>query len=141
MDEKYLDRLPEERVDGNGNKNYHPENFPVVVKIKPGTAAEKSLRILLPEDRKRDSIGSVVEYALRLREEDGINREELRIQERVRTEMSNSYGLSVNGEAVKGREQILDFLQERETSAGKPYLEAEVIVASRQEGAFGNILN
>lgn len=123
---------------GNNKENQgmsFDTDLPVVVKIKPGTAAEKSMRFILPEEMVGKSITSVVGYALGLKEEDGFNREFTRIQERVGTEMSGKYGLSVNGQAVDGKGQLSSFLIKVHSPSGKEYLEAEIIVAARQEGA------
>ena len=117
-----------------------PKGKDIVVFLKPGTAAEKSLKFLLPEEKTGKSvlIDSIIKYGLWLKEEDGITRYGLRIQERLRTEMTNKYGISVNGRSVSPDEPLAEHLKEKTTTAGRKYLEAQVIVASRQEGA-GNI--
>lgn len=109
--------------------------LPVLVRIRPGTAAEKSMRFLLPEDKAEEPVTSIVQYALGLKEEDGLNREFLRIQERIQKEMGKEYGVSINGQAISGNEKISTFLRKATSTAGKEYLEAEIIVAARQEGA------
>ena len=111
------------------------EQKPIIIKIKPGTAAEKSMRFLLPYDQKEDSVDNVVRYALGLQEEDGIKREGLRIQERIGTEMKDKYGITVNGEAIKGTNKLSDYFKEERSTSGKQYLEAEIIIAGKQEGA------
>ncbi len=133
MEDKYTEPAAQ---DGVLNTPNSAEALPVVIKIRPGTAAEKALRVLLPSDRAKDSVGSVVEYALRLQEEDGVTREGTRIQDRIRTEMKDKYGLSVNGQGIKGRESLIGYLRENQTDASRKYLEAEIIVASREEGAL-----
>ncbi|RMF56038.1 hypothetical protein D6745_00430, partial [Candidatus Woesearchaeota archaeon] len=77
----------------------------------------------------------IVAYAMQLGEEDGIRREGLRIQERIGVEMRNKYGISVNGQAVRGEEKLSDYLRDATSASGRNYLEAEIIVAARQEGA------
>lgn len=113
-----------------------PEEYkPIIIKIKPGTAAEKSMRFLLPTDYVEDSVDNVVKYALGLQEEDGIKREGLRIQGKIGTEMNDKYGITVNGEAIKGINRLSDYLKEAQSTSGKQYLEAEIIIAAKQEGA------
>jgi hypothetical protein len=134
MEDKYTDPAAQDQVLSSPSSD---EALPVIVKIKPGTAAEKSLRVLLPADRVRDSIGSVLEYSLRLREEDGVSREGIRIQDRIKTEMKGQYTLTVNSQSIKDREQLLGYLKEDLTEANRRYLGAEIIVASKEEGALG----
>ena len=120
---------------GYGGAGSPGEYKPIIVKIKPGTAAEKSMRFLLPEDAAGDSVDSVIKYALELREEDGIKREGLRIQDKIGIEMKDKYGITVNGEAIKGRYSLSNYLKEAKSVSGKQYLEAEIIIAAKQEGA------
>jgi hypothetical protein len=113
----------------------HGEN-PIVVKIRPGTAAEKSMRFVLPSQMRSSSIDQVVQYARGLKEEAGLTRESQRIQERIGIEMGDKYGLSINGQGVNGRESLADYLQNQTSPGGITYEEAEIIVAARQEGAY-----
>ncbi|MBI5148986.1 hypothetical protein HZA33_04875 [Candidatus Pacearchaeota archaeon] len=118
-------------------KNAPVEAKPVIVRLKPGTAAEKSMKFQLPKEKLGSSVEEIVTYALGLGEDDGIKREDLRIAERVKKEMAGKYGISINGEAVDGKKaRIRDYLQERASKETKfQYLEAQIIVAARQEGA------
>ncbi len=111
------------------------EHKPIIIKIKPGTAAEKSMRFLLPYDQIGDPIDNVVKYALGLQEEDGIKREGLRIQEKIGIEMKDKYGVTINGEAIKGTNKLSDYIKDAKSVSGKKYLEAEIIIAAKQEGA------
>lgn len=124
--------------DKEGQKSEKPtfhKNDIVIVKVKPGTAAEKSMKFRLPDNLADGSVDSIIKYAINLREEDGLKREDTRIQERVEIEMQNRYGISVNGQAVDGKASISELLKEAATAGGIRYLEAEIIIASRQEGA------
>lgn len=110
---------------------------PAIIKLRPGTAAEKSMKFQLPKEQAKGSIDQVVNYALGLTEADGLTREYLRIAERVKVEMKEKYGISVNGMALEDSKKanIVDYLQDKKTEKGLEYLEAEIIVAARQEGA------
>ncbi len=118
--------------DGNGDG---PKGgLPKIVKIKPGTASEKSIKFVLPEGMENKSIKDVVNYALGLKD---INRNEERIQQRIGVEMKDKYGVAVNGHALEPQTPIGKYFREEKTTAGTQYLEAEIIVAARQEGARG----
>jgi len=112
-------------------------DLPVLVLLKPGTSAEKALTFKLPKnlDNSETSVDRVIEYGMTLREQDGIKREGLRIQERIRTERTGKYGISVNGKGSYGSEPLAPYLKTDKTPAGKDYHKAEIIVAARQEGA------
>ena len=112
--------------------------IPTIVKIKPGSAAEKSLKFKLPESLQGGSIEQIVRYGLGLSEEDGLTRNALRIQENVVKEMKDKYGMTVNGNGVKTNESIEKYAGNYQTSGtGTRYAEIEIIVAARQEGANG----
>ncbi|MBU1198640.1 MAG: hypothetical protein KKF46_01735 [Nanoarchaeota archaeon] len=127
------------RTTGDKGADLPDANKPVIVRVKPGTAAEKSLRFLLPDHMADMSIDKIVSHALELGEEDGFTREQLRYQDKIRIEMKDKYGISVNGQAIKGTEKITDYLRDATSTAGREYLEAEIIVAARQEGAKKSI--
>ena len=109
--------------------------LPLIVKIKPGTAAEKSMKFRLPASYATRPVEEIVKYALGLKDDDGLKREDIRVQDRVKVEMKDKYGVSVNGTSIKGSEKIGDYFKAAKTGKGTDYLEAEIIIASRQEGA------
>ena len=123
------------------NQEENQDIKPVLVRVKPGTAAEKSMMFVLPSELGLNglTIDKVVTYALHLREEDGVARDTLRIQERIHVEMKEKYGVIVNGIAIPGPANLVQYLQERLSPAGKQYLEAEIIIAARQEGAYRRV--
>lgn len=108
---------------------------PIVVKIKPGTAAEKSMKFVLPENMLEQSVRDVITYSKGLGIEEGLKREDSRIQERLGVEMKAEYGISVNGVAIKGDEKIGDYIKDAATAAGTKYKQVEIIIASKQQGA------
>lgn len=112
---------------------------PVIVFLKPGTAAEKAVKFRLPEDSLDRSVKEVLEYGLGLTEEDGVKREGLRVQEKIKLEMHDQYGVSVNGNAVKGTEldeSVTKYLvEETSPQTGRAYKKLEIVVAGRQSGA------
>ena len=122
-------------VQAKKTKDVAVEEIPTIVKIKPGTAAEKSIRFKLPNQLVNGSIDSVINHALGLAEEDGITKDELRYIERIKTEMRNKYGILVNNQAVDGKGKLSQYLRETESPGGRRYFEAQIIVAARQEGA------
>ena len=116
-------------------------NTPIVIGLRPGTAAEKSLTFTLPEAVYNDStrVKDVIEYGLRLTEDAGLRREGIRIQERLGTEMRNNYGVSANSMSIDPETKLSLVLENKMSPSGKKYREAQIIVASRQEGAFRDL--
>ena len=116
-------------------------NNDTIVKIKPGTSAEKSFEIVIPAEQSdilNKSVEEIVQYGLRMTEDDGLSPKDLRIQDRIKQEMKNQYGFTVNGLSAQRREDISKYLRERDSIAtGKKYNYAEIIVASRQTGGKG----
>ncbi|MBI4143668.1 hypothetical protein HY486_00275 [Candidatus Woesearchaeota archaeon] len=124
--------------DDEGKKQTEPgeDSRPYVLKIKPGTAAEKSMKILVPEELRTANIDRILAYAKGLtQEEGGLKREDVQIQERLATEMAGKYGITADGEAVDGKTTIDTFFKEVDTPNGTKVMVAEIIVAARQEGA------
>ncbi len=97
------------------------------------------MRFVLPEEYQGPSVSlqTVVQYGLGLKEADGLKREALRIKERIKVEMRGKHGISVNGRSVSPQDYLKLYLKEAQSPAGTPYLEANIIVAARQEGAHG----
>ncbi|MDO8556370.1 MAG: hypothetical protein Q7R96_04330 [Nanoarchaeota archaeon] len=110
---------------------------PVYIKLRPGTSAEKSVRFLLPQEMLDQTVERIIAYGLGLTEKDGLKREELRVQERLRTEMRGQYGIAVNGNAMTRTSSIAEYLIDDMLPAPHhtKYRKADIIVAARQEGA------
>ena len=112
-------------------------SLPIVVRLKPGTSAEKALKVILPAGLANQTIDQVIRHVMGLGEENGLKRDDLRIKGRIQDEMGNRPGYSINGKAVLGNEQLAPYLQEGATARDQTrYLEAEIVVAARQEGAY-----
>ena len=107
-----------------------------VVTVRPGSAAVKPLRFVLPEDKLTGSIDAVLKY--------GLNdvthaRAAARLVESVNGEMKGQYGITVNDTAVIGADPIRQYFTERTAGAGdaaQTYLGVDIIVASKQTGGM-----
>ena len=115
------------------------QKLPVIILLKPGAAAEKSLKFPLPAELQGESVGarSIISYGLGLTQQDGLTRDGLRVRDRIRTEMNGRYGIAVNGTPVNEEQNIVPYLREEKTTGKKVYLKGEIIIAARQEGADG----
>jgi hypothetical protein len=108
-----------------------------VATVKPAFATEKALAVELPEEMRAASVDDIIQYALD--KPDKSDNEE-RIAGRVRLEMSKSFGLTLNSDAVGRRETVEGrFLpDEIESPEGNiPYNKLEIVVAATQEGGLG----
>jgi len=108
------------------------EGLARVIKIKPGTASEKSIKLILPEDKYNTGLNQIIRYAL----SEQSNRGDERIADRIRAEMGNAYGITVNSNKVEGSQSIGKLFTKKQTNSGIDYLEAEIIVAADQEGGL-----
>ncbi len=105
-----------------------------IIEVKPG-AADQALRYRLDPEKNKEllegTVEDVITYGL------GINvpRGKQRLQEAIRMEMEKRYGITANGEAVKGSDSIRKYLTEREME-GQKYLGVDLIVASEQTGGL-----
>ncbi len=107
-------------------------DIPRVVRIKPGTANEKSVKVVLPENLNNASIDDVIKYAIT----GELRRSDQRIAERVRNEMLNEYGMTVNANPAKGTEKIGEYFVRKKTPGGIEFDEVEVVIAAKQEGGL-----
>jgi hypothetical protein len=110
------------------------DNLQYVAEIRPGSAAETPLRVIVPSDRIGGSLADIVEYAL------GQNhpRTQQRIAETIRSEMRGQYGLNVNASTtVTPKTPARDYFTER-TVQGTTYMGLDLIIASKQTGGYGN---
>jgi len=110
--------------------------LPKVIKIKPGSSSEKSVKLILPKTLEDASINEVISYALN---NPDIKRKDIRIADRVRVEMESNYGIIVNENTVKGSEKISNYFTPKKSQSGLEYEEAEIIVASEQEGGLRKV--
>ena len=104
--------------------------IPRVVRIKPGTANEKSVKVVLPDTLQNGSIDDVIKYAIT----GELRRSDQRIAERVRNEMLNEYGMTVNAGPAKGNEKVADYFVRKTTPGGIAFDEVEIVIAAKQEG-------
>lgn len=103
-----------------------------VVLIKPGSAAEKSVKTILPQGLENAPIEKIIEHCLGRGD---LQTSYARIAERIRTEMKGGqYGITVNETTVKGDEQIGPYFVEESMPDGTAYKKVEIIIANKQEG-------
>lgn len=108
------------------------QNLARVVRIKPGTSSEKSVKVILPEELYDASVDKVLGYVMG----EDLKRKDERIAERIKNEMKGQYGMTINASPAKGDEMIKGYFVQRETPNGIQYLEAEIIIAAKQEGGL-----
>ncbi|MBI4441023.1 hypothetical protein HY639_02545 [Candidatus Woesearchaeota archaeon] len=106
-----------------------------IVAIRPGSAAEKALRFVLPADKLGQTLLDVIQYGL------GLNhpRAGQRIAETIKNEMAKQYGVTVNDAAAKPEAPVKDYFTER-TIEGQTYQGADITVASKQTGGLEKCL-
>ncbi|HLC55613.1 MAG TPA: hypothetical protein VJJ23_00045 [Candidatus Nanoarchaeia archaeon] len=115
-----------------------PQDIAKVIKIKPGSSSEKSLKVLLsdlPEHMKNATIEQILKYATT----GELSRGNERYAERIRNEMQGAYGMTVNGNPVTGKENLGTYFVRKEAE-GIPYDEVELIIAAKQEGGLEGYL-
>ena len=111
------------------------QNIARVVRIKPGTAKEKSIKVILPQDMNGVTIEGVINYVLK----SDLKRKDERIAERVKNEMKGEYGygITVNSNPAQGNEKIEDYFVNKQTEGGIDYKELEIVVAAEEDGGLG----
>lgn len=97
-----------------------------IVAVKPGSA-DRALRFELPEGDLEKSVREVVEQGLKGEHP----RRAARLVEAIQQEMGKDYGITVNGNAVKGTEPIGKYFTQQEVGDQR-YQGVEVIVAAKQ---------
>ena len=107
--------------------------LPRVIKIKPGSSSEKSVKLILPDELADATIDQVIKYAVN---EPELTRKNARIADRIKVEMREAYGVTVNDEPAKGSQKLADYLVAKKSQSGLNYKEAEIIVAQDQEGGL-----
>lgn len=112
--------------------------MPYFAFLKPGTSAEKAIMVRLPENMYETSVDSIINYALA---KDGMNRDEDRIAERVRSEMGSQYSIRLNGTKV-GLGQQVAFQEDAfvEGAERLPYMKAEIVVFADHDGGLEYLL-
>ena len=109
-----------------------------VISIRPGSAAEKGVRINVPQEfvgvkTMEEIISYVIDPARNL------PRNKVRLAEHVRVELTRTttYSININERAVAKKDLLTekDFAPKKYQAGDneKTYLEAEVIVASKQD--------
>ena len=115
----------------------------IVVTLRPGTAADKSIKYIVPAElaARNPTVEEIVQFSLKRTAKDGASRDDLRLAERVNTEMAGDarYGVTINGIGVRDakKECLSAYLVDAKSPKGKPYKKADIIVAARQSGATG----
>ncbi|MBU0461711.1 MAG: hypothetical protein KJ574_03940 [Nanoarchaeota archaeon] len=104
-----------------------------VIKLKPGSTNEASLKAVLPQDLYDANIDQVIDYVMN---KGDATRKDERIAERVKHEMGGKYGIIVNEGPAKQSEKATAHFREAETPNGLKYLELEIIVAAEQEAGY-----
>ena len=109
----------------------------LVVKIKPGSSSEKSIKAILPDSLNSLSVDKVIDYVL---DNSTSSRKDERIAERIKAERTGSYGITANGEPVSGTEGITSYFVDKTSPQGTAYRELELIIAAKQEGGLHRYL-
>jgi hypothetical protein len=117
-----------------GNGTPLPESsLARVVKLKPGSTNEASIKAVLPPELYGANYGQIIDYVL---QKPDMNRKETRITDRVRNEMGNNYGIVANAGPASAGDEAKGAFKEAETPTGMKYLELEIIVAAEQEAGY-----
>jgi hypothetical protein len=109
------------------------ESLPRVVKIRPGSASESAVKVVLPSEVADGPLEKVVQYVLGNGE---LTRKDTRIADRLRHEMKGTYGLIVNEGPAKPQDNAAAHYREQVSPGGLKYKQLDIIIAAEQEAGY-----
>jgi len=118
---------------------------PIILYVRPGSTAEKLLKIVLPNKMEQCSNIDAIEYVLNLKGKDFPNLKDnegrkryARIQERIRNEMAKEYTITINGVGARPQEPLSKYLVDDTSPKQTKVRIGDIVVASGQSGmGFG----